>query len=153
MLQAANAQDGLGTYIKAVLCSQTQNKIAEFVSLLNIENCVAKHDLHVTVVASRVDIPASDSLLSSPIIAHPAGFSIFDNGVDRCLVILLHSIDLHDLHIDYRRRGASHDYPQYQPHVTLSYDYLSDQPPADELIDCLPEFRFDLLHVEPFIYE
>jgi 2'-5' RNA ligase len=152
MQYADNAQDSLGTYIKAVPCLHTQEKISKFASLLNITNGVAKRDLHATVVASRVGIAANSTLLSSPITANPAGFTIFEGSTERCLVILLHSVDLIALHQAYRLNGASHNFPEYQPHITLSYDYVGDAP-DDELIDQLPEFRFDLLHVEPFQYE
>lgn len=152
MPDAVNAQDSLGTYIKAVPCLHTQNKIAEFASLLNITNSIAKRDLHATVISSRVDVAAKSTLLSNPIRANAAGFTIFEGRVERCLVILLHSVDLISLHQAYRLDGASHEFAEYQPHITLSYDYVGDAP-DDELIDQLPEFRFDLLHVEPFRYE
>lgn len=72
------------------------------------------NDLHVTVLYSRNPIIVTPRVFDYQAIA--TGFEIFDDG---CLVLKLQSEALTNRHNDLIRAGGTHDYPRFNPHVTL----------------------------------
>ncbi len=98
-------------------------------------------DLHVTVCFSRTavdwmkmgsDWGSEDGKLTVP----PGGARLVEPLGDKGAVVLLfNSSQLSWRHEELERNGASHDFPEYQPHVTITYEK-----PAD----------LDLSKVEPF---
>ena len=140
-----------GTYAKAVPCKDSKNKIAELVNLLNINNSVSPHSLHTTVTYSRKVVPELESsVLPEPIIATPIGFAIFKSNMYNCLVILLESLGLNSLHQQAMALGATYDYDQYHPHITVSYDFQGEVP-DDEILDVIGNLNFIEVIVEDLI--
>lgn len=140
-----------GTYAKAVPCEASKNKIAELTNLLNINNSVAPHSLHTTVAYSRKVIPELEStVLPEPIAATPIGFAIFKSNMYNCLVILLESMGLNTLHQQAMSLGATYDYDQYHPHVTVSYDFQGTLP-DDGILDAIGNLHFTEVIVEDLI--
>jgi 8-oxo-dGTP pyrophosphatase MutT (NUDIX family) len=86
-----------------------------------IESPLAANDLHVTIVYSKepVDWLAMGQAWSNrvEIEGGPRMLQRFGDA----LVLSFASYDLEDRHAQMRERGASFDFPQYRPHVTLSY--------------------------------
>lgn len=121
------------------------------ISLLNVENGISARDLHVTVVYSRIECPAVDNLNASiPIKAVGKAFDIYPNpDGTKCLILHLDSIDMHQLHNKCRAEGATHDYPDFNPHLTLSYDYTSANVPGEGWLDYFTHLVFDQYVVEP----
>ena len=69
-----------GTYAKLLPCETTKKRIAELVNLINLENPVSVHDLHVTVIYSRKECAEiKDINIELPTNAHGAEFDIFPN--------------------------------------------------------------------------
>jgi len=102
-----------GTYSSLLLDNDSKNMIAS----LNIQNPVDINKLHCTIMYSRKPAPDAYSLLPYlPIKAKAKGFDVFGD----CLVLLLESIDLYELHNATRELGATYDYDEYKPHITLS---------------------------------
>ena len=138
------------TYAKVVPCDRSISKINDLTSILNIDNAVAAKDLHATVVYSRSEVIGLDLIeIVRPLEATPVAFDLFDNGGKKCLVIKLKSDDLDMLHWMTREMGASYDYIDYHPHITVSYDY-NREPPADEVLDTIGIIRFNEFRLEPF---
>lgn len=141
-----------GTYSKLVPCDKTKERIAEIVNLINLENPASVHDLHVTVIFSRKECPGiNDFRPILPIKAVGAQFDIFPNkDGTKCLVLKLKSHHMDMLHQLCRREyGASHDYPQYIPHLTLSYDYTQPTVPSNDVAGYFKDLIFDVYAVEP----
>lgn len=122
-----------GTYIAAYvgkLPSEYANKLKQ---LLNGLELVPDDERHATVVYSRVEVPMSVidgvlAMITTPLQIQIAGFDVFDtwtNGeVDPnygSLVMLLDNIVLGAMHDAYATFGATWDYPEYNPHVTVAY--------------------------------
>jgi 2'-5' RNA ligase len=62
------------------------------------------------------------------------GFKIFPLRTGgNCLVLELSSPEIEELHEYARSLGCTHDYPEYTPHVTLTYAWPSDQLPDMDL--------------------
>ena len=68
-----------------------------------------------------------------PITAKFKEWKIFDTAIGttgKCLVMALESEELHEHHNMLRKKyGASYDFPEYIPHMTVSYSYDSDKVP------------------------
>ena len=140
-----------GTYAKLVPCAATKERIASIVNLLNIENPASVHDLHVTVIYSRKECAEIEGLnVTLPVQAYGEAFDIFPNqDGTKCLVLKLSSFAMHALHHTIRtEHNATHDFPDYQPHLTLSYDYTSDVP-NHTILEYFTDLRFDRYVVEP----
>ncbi len=94
---------------------------------------------HITLVYSRKKIDMDLNLKVNKII-HAEEFHIFDNsdkGGDRALVIKFHCPYCESRH-DYAETalGATFDYPTYETHITLAYNWEGDLPNEDLLKDC-----------------
>ena len=124
-----------GTYVGVKFDDQTNAAILKYIADNNIPNGVPEAKLHTTVLYSRVPCPdiTVDGVLPTPITGTPTGLDVWGDG-KRCLVMTYDCPELVSRHEKYREEhGASHDFPDYQPHVTLSYDI------GDMDISSLPE--------------
>jgi len=80
-------------------------------------------DLHVTITYSRTPVDwfkVGESWSAELKIAAggPRAIEQFDGGA---IVLLIKASELEWRHEDMKRAGASSDYPEYQPHITISY--------------------------------
>lgn len=145
-----------GTYAKLVPTHKTKNQILNAANRINIENLIGPRSLHTTVIYSRKDcgdIP--QTVCSLPITAHGSHFDLFGNpDGTKSLVLVLESEEMQQLHSRLREQyGATHDFPSYQPHVTLSYDYSYSTVPSKSIIEYLQDLEFDKFIVEPLILD
>ena len=110
-------------------------------------------DMHVTVLYSRKPVDpiamgedgwgmSSDGGIK--VLSGPRALERFDGGA---VVLQFASSALSYRHEDMIRRGASHDFPDYLPHVTLTYNA-----PADFDIDAIKPFAGEL-RFGPEIFE
>lgn len=92
---------------------------------------VPLENIHTTVVYSRADFPCpigqSIHLTDSQPFC-PSGFTLLGKPEDEmaCLVMLLDADALVHVHNFCLNEGAKHDYEDYIPHVTLSYQVPKD---------------------------
>ncbi len=79
-------------------------------------------ELHVTLVSSKepVDWMKMGSSWSNHELVVPAGGPRIVEQFGDCVVLTFSSSDLQYRHESMRDRGASHDFPSYQEHVTIS---------------------------------
>ena len=107
---------------------------------------VTSDNIHTTVVYSRsnfqipTDVDAFNQALSE-LKFYPAGLTILgrQNDDKKALAILLDAGPLIDLHNMLKESGASHDFDDYIPHITVSYE-ISDDFDISQI--ALPEFCF-----------
>lgn len=121
---------GQGTYIEALVNKETKQNLLDFIAENNIMNGVKS--FHCTVLYSRVtcpDINAKDFKL--PITAHFTEFKLFEYRAKKtmCLVAVLDCPELNRIHYNaLEQHGATSDYLEYIPHITLSYDFQGEFP-------------------------
>lgn len=143
-------QDHLhGTYAELCPSNKSQRILEKIIQQLALDTPTPSAELHCTVTYSRRPCPElGDYRPDIPIGADVLGFRIFSmqNG-NRCLVLELHSDDIMDLHKYAMELGCSYDYPDYTPHITLSYNYPYDQVPELDLHDI--HLTFDQWNVQP----
>lgn len=139
----------MGTYAAVKFDHATRKSIHRYCAMANIPNMIRPDKLHTTLLYSDRDLPLFEpnDKYVYPLVAYPAGMDIWDTTndqgqVEHCLVVLLdcpHLIERHKLLM--REHDAVYPFPNYQPHMTLSYN-VGDLDP-----ETLPFFESYVPHV------
>jgi hypothetical protein len=124
-----------GTYVSATLCDEDKETLYNWVTSNGISDPLNKDEYHVTVIYSRTPCPeAANYDYNTPITGNITGWKIFEAGIGRCLVAHIESEQLQTINADLQRNyGATSDFPEYIPHITVSYSYegtIPDNYPA-----------------------
>ena len=137
-----------GTYMSAKVSPKSKKELSAWVSTHNIPNAADPKQYHATIIYSRKGVPEiKDYVIPTPLTGKLTSWKIFDNGDKKCLVAIIDSPDLVKHHEEIRSKfGATHDYPQFSPHITISYDYGNTKVPEE--LPNLP-IVFDSTHIEP----
>ncbi len=113
---------GKGLYVAAKFSESTLDALEELQRSLKLPNPVPRDKLHTTIVYSRVNVPYKVASGSFEI-ADKGKLDVFKTqSGDRALVFKMESDYLHARHLYAKALGATYDYPDYQPHITLSYN-------------------------------
>lgn len=118
-----------GTYVALRQTKPSAYGLQNRLSLMGLHNLNDPDKYHTTVAFSKVDFPATSiQFPSEELTAIITEWTIFKTNADsdeseNCLVAKLASPHLHELHRLCREAGASHDFPAYEPHITVSYRY------------------------------
>lgn len=125
-----------GTYVSVKFSEDTLSAIDDFIGTNKIPNAVPRDKIHCTVVYSRVKIPyiccAIDELVSTK--AYTKVFKTQEG--KRALVLALEDADCLKMKHEYASiLGATYDFPDYIPHVTVSYDIGSLDFPEGKEVD------------------
>lgn len=139
-----------GTYVATTLTKASQKQLDDYVSKLKIPNASDPAQYHSTVIYSRKGVPeVKDYKFKLPFKAKIKEWKQFDTKLGssgKCLVAIMDSPELEEAHSEIRREyGATHDYPDYHPHVTVSYDYAGPLP--DEVPDM--ELEYGDVEIKP----
>lgn len=126
-----------GTYSSLNLDSKSSKQLYKWAKKNIDGELTPQSQYHVTLIYSRTGIPsAKGETIDLPLKAEAVGWEIFptqDGG--KCLVLRIENPELDELHNLYREKyGATYDYDEYKPHVTISYDYKENSVP-----DTLPD--------------
>lgn len=96
------------------------------------ETTLPADDLHVTIAFSRakldwMKVPEAWSFGDGKgnLMLNPGGPRVMEQ-FGKATVLLFNSSDLSWRHMAIREAGASWDHPEYQPHVTISYEFSGD---------------------------
>lgn len=110
-----------GTYVGIRLDDESKKVLVELQNVLRLENPLDPDKFHVTVLFSRkhIDVPVVDTTFSASVIR----VECWKTGDGKSAVVAkLDCKGLVSRHEDLISIGGTHDYPDYSPHVTLSYD-------------------------------
>lgn len=110
-----------GLYVAAKFSETTLDEIENLQRELKIPNPVPRHKIHSTICYSRVNIPYVCSSGSFEV-ASSGKLETWDTKDGKVLVLKLDSDYLKFRHNYARALGATHDFPDYTPHITLSYN-------------------------------
>jgi hypothetical protein len=118
-----------GTYVAVRFSEGTADKLHEYATSHNVPNRLEASEYHSTVVYSRNKLKNISLLreLSPNWIGYPTGFDVFDsteNGqITKCLVMKFSCVKLEARHVHLvEYNNATHDFPTYEAHISLSYD-------------------------------
>lgn len=124
-----------GTYAGVRFCKNTQQSLMDYMHEAGIPNMLDKSKLHTTLLYSRVHCPDYQPNEKVNYVGTPKGFEVWDTessdggGKSKCLVLKYECPELEKRHKDLRKEhGATHDFPTYNPHITMSYDIGNMKP-------------------------
>lgn len=135
-----------GTYINLKLDDESKTKLFAFVKTLDIFSPLQPDTYHVTITYSRKPCPDAEQYqFLLPVTCKAKEWKLFDTQKGgKCLVLVLDSPELVQMHNDIKQAyGATHDYPDYHPHVTICYNYEKDNVPS-----ILPDFHLTFVESE-----
>lgn len=116
-----------GTYAGVRFSEDTKNSIKQFIKDNEIKNPVDIYTLHATLLFSRKYLPNYKAFgeINPPWLGEPGKLQIWDNK-DKTKKVLVLSLKCKELtkrhHYLMKLHKAKYDYPQYNPHITISYD-------------------------------
>ncbi len=136
LIESAKNADTKGTYVGVKFDDASLDALMNFVEDNNIPNPLTRPDFHSTVVYSRKHLPDYEPLgsIDPTWKAKPTGFEIWESKPNAykkehtfCLVMKIDCSNMVDRHNSARDdHGATYDFDEYKPHVTLSYDVGED---------------------------
>lgn len=110
-----------GTYVCANFNDETLDKLEEIQRSLRLLNPTPREKMHTTICYSRVYVPympfTGEELVSD--INH---LEVWDTKSGKTLVLVMQSEILRERHKYAEILGATYDFDEYKPHITLSYD-------------------------------
>lgn len=137
-----------GTFAGIRLSQKTVNEIKRYQIDNDVQNPTQSHKLHITLLYSKKPCPGYRPFgtYNPPIKGTYEALKIFESKPDEsgntanCLVMVVDCPEL----IERQRylvekHGATFDFDEYIPHVTLSYDA------GDVLVESLPEFAYPIM--------
>lgn len=143
-----------GTYVGLRVLPHSAKKLKQYCVDNGIAITTAQWErrLHTTLIYSRINLPTFVADPKKSFSATFDGFDLFDgqNPGENPLVVRLSSPLLLARHKFIRQEfGATHDYPSYEPHVTLTYNFtgnISELQPIDFNISLGLEYSEDIKH-------
>lgn len=118
-----------GIYVSCNYTKETVNLLFEWSIKNNIRYPLDKRHYHTTLLYSRSHVEGAQEIcdlisFNERIILYPIGFKLFDSSDSSdlaALVLEFEAPQLVNIHNQLIANGGTHDYPDYTPHLTLSY--------------------------------
>ncbi len=142
LLNEIKKPSNIGTYAGGRFDDSTTESLRKYIEDNNIPNPVG--DFHTTILYSRKHCPNYQPIIyDSPISGKAVKLEKFDDG--NVLSLVFDSPELSKRHDELmKEHEATWDYPEYIPHVTLSYDAsnvnIEDLTPPDFGIKITKEY-------------
>jgi hypothetical protein len=129
-----------GTYASLKLTTQTAQQLADWCDQQGIPHDPAE-EFHCTLCYSRTPLPQAVAIQKS--VSIKAKISEWKNLGDHACTVLINCPDAHKIFKLLEKHGASHDWPEYTPHVTVnSTQHLNPLPTVT------PDFELEFDHIE-----
>jgi 2'-5' RNA ligase len=131
-----------GTYVSMDLSDESRALLDNFVEMsLGLTERVDPSTYHITVIYSRTPVPTAEHIagMSTDTTASVVGYEIFPTKNDgKCLVMRLKFTFAEFLNKRLTMEGATSDYAEYKPHLTLAYDMSQEIDPTTLSIPQFP---------------
>lgn len=112
-----------GTYMAASFDDPTMDAISEYSRVAGIPDPVTPSSLHCTIIYSRTIVDIQPNHDCSSALVKPRALELWPvSDGKHVLVITLDCPYLHSRFNEAIAMGATYDYDEYKPHITLSYD-------------------------------
>lgn len=138
-----------GTYVSMDLSDESRALLDNFVEMsLGLTERVDPSTYHITIIYSRTPVPTAEHIagMSTDTTASVVGYEVFPTKNDgKCLVMRLEYSFANSLNSKLTQEGATSDYDQYKPHLTLAYDMSQEVDPTTLPI---PQFPLSFNHVK-----
>lgn len=139
-----------GTYVGVRFSEKSLKTIKSLQKMYKIPDPTPADDIHATICYSRTPVDFIPKTNLSEKIDREVCFHVFNTGDGkRALVLKIKSDYLKKRHNDANELGASYDYPDYIPHITLSYDIGEKMFPTKKFkleseLEIISEYKEDL---------
>ena len=140
-----------GTYVSFEMADHCRDMLDNFVEMnLGLSERVDKKTYHITVIYSRTPVPAAEQFKQNRgITGRAVGYEIFPTKNDgKCLVMRVECPEASNLNAILNGLGATSDYGEYKPHVTIAYNITQEVDPHSMPIPQFP-LVFDIVNVDP----
>jgi hypothetical protein len=157
LTEIAQPTEQPGTYAGVHFSDATKGALSEFAKKNKIPKALGKEHYHTTLLYSRKHLPNYKPMgkYDSPMKGVAQEFEVWpaepdENGkVKNCLVLKYSCPELYQRHHKLMlQHGATYDYDEYKPHVTLSYDVgkfdISKLPTFSGNLEIVEEYHEDL---------
>jgi hypothetical protein len=118
-----------GTYSSLIPSVESREELFAHCAKIGLENLVEPDEYHCTLIYSKVSCPdVAHEDFNLPCKAMIIGFKVL-GAEKKVLVAELYcpnAARLHELFME--KHGATHDYPEYIPHVTIAEDFDGEIP-------------------------
>ena len=136
ILKESQPENERGVYVAVKYNQSTCDDLLEFIKEYKIPSSLKAEDFHTTLIYSKKwdDITdLNDDMEDSEIVAYPKELHVFETfDKKRALVILLDCPYLEERHKYLMKKyDLTYDYPEYLPHITVSYDIGDMEIPKD----------------------
>lgn len=123
-----------GTYVSMDLTDDCRELVDHFVEMnLGLTERVDKSTYHITIIYSRTPVPSAENYKgteASGVEAKATGYEVFPTKNDgKCLVMRIEFPFANLLNKQLTAEGATSDYDQYKPHMTIAYDIKQEVDP------------------------
>jgi len=110
-----------GTYSAYHLTDHSAQQLMTFVKELGIPNPVLPNDYHITTMYSRAPVDYTPDV-GRNIVVEPVSYQVFNTQKSKsCLLVLrVESPELHKRFAESQKLGATYDFDDYLPHITLT---------------------------------
>lgn len=128
-----------GTYVGVKVDSASSEWLIELQKTLRLKNPLDASKFHATVLYSRngIEVPTTGN-------SYDAEAFKVDSWLDRegksVVIVKLKSDELKQRHEELIDAGGTHDFPEFQPHITLSYDDTIKSIPITQSIKLVDEY-------------
>jgi 2'-5' RNA ligase len=123
-----------GTYVSMDLSDESRAMVDLYVeNMLGLEERVDPSTYHITIIYSRTPVPSAERYAGTMGAdkAMCVGYEVFPTKNDgKCLVLRLKYQFAELLNKQLTAEGATSDYPEYKPHMTLAYDIKQEIDPT-----------------------
>ena len=134
-----------GTYAAAKFNEDTLDRLEELQKFYALPNPVPRDKMHSTILYSRVYVPFKPED-GEILLSDMCRFKIFETqSGSRALVLAYDSEYMQFRHDVGMALGATYDFPEYIPHITLSYDIGSLKIGEGQ------EFNFDIVRSYEYV--
>jgi 2'-5' RNA ligase len=141
-----------GTYVSMDLSAESREMLDRYVEqMLGLKERVDPSTYHITIIYSRTPVPTAESRegMTTDKAASVKGYEVFPTKNDgKCLVMRLDFPFANAMNAVLGTEGATSDYSEYKPHLTLAYDMEQEIDPATLPIPQFPLY-FDAIKVAP----
>jgi hypothetical protein len=140
-----------GTYVALEMDTHSRALLDHFVEMnLGLTERIDPSEYHTTVIYSRTPVPHAETLSTDTSASgHAYGYEVFPTkAAGKCLVLRVHLPEAVHLNEFLNQHGATSDYGQYKPHVTVCYEYTGDDDVSQLPVPPFP-FTYDKLTVKP----
>lgn len=128
-----------GTYVSFLLSKESCKQLDEFLEDQGIYERTDPATYHCTIAYSKTPCPLATTLdYPSSSSATAEKYELFPQKAGgNCLVLRIGSETAHRYHRKLKDLGASYDYSEYKPHITLAANYKGSIPAV------LPDFKLE----------